>query len=69
MSIAGIEKLNELRQGASTFEHPPKRWETEPAAEPIEQTVHFAAEGLPNIGEGGLRRRRLLYFDRYLCHR
>src|SRR5208282_4864969 len=50
-------------------EHPAQRREAEPAAEPIEQPIHLATEGLPYIGKGGLRRQRLFHFDGYLCHR
>src|SRR5271166_3685977 len=68
MSIAGVEKLNELRHCRFDIEHPAQRRETEPAAEPIEQPVHFAAERLQYVGDSTLRRRRFLHFNRYLCH-
>src|SRR5208282_898030 len=69
MSIAGVEKLNELRHAGSDVEHPALRREAEPAAEPIEQPIHLGTEGLPYIGKGGLRRQRLFHFDGYLCRR
>src|SRR6516225_6354811 len=71
--LAHVDRRRRKGEGAAPrrfdVEHPPQRRKTEPAAEAIEQPVHFTAEGLPYVGKGGWRRRRLLHFDRYLCHR
>src|SRR5262245_9230256 len=42
--------------------------ETEPAAEAVEEPVHLVAERLPHVRDIGLRRRRVLHFNRYICH-